>query len=73
MSSLKTNLENAEIEIETIIRRQMQLGFNITNFPEMDSLKMEIKPVQQLWETIEQFDKIIENWKNQPLAQIQVE
>ena len=64
MSSLKTNLENAEIEIETIIRRQMQLGFNITNFPEMDSLKMEIKPVQQLWETIEQFDKIIENWKN---------
>ena len=68
MSSLKTNLENAEIEIETIIRRQMQLGFNITNFPEMDSLKMEIKPVQQLWETIEQFDKIIENWKNQPLA-----
>ena len=70
MSNLKESLELAEVEIATIARRQMQLGFRITEFPEMESLKNEIKPVLALWETIEQYDKMIENWKNNSLEKI---
>ena len=31
----------------------MALGFTVTEFQEMEQLKSEIKPVIQLWETIE--------------------
>ena len=51
----------------------MQLGFNVTEFKEMEVLKNEIKPVIQLWETIEEYDATIEKWKNTPLAYIKVE
>ena len=51
----------------------MQLGFTITEFKEMEVLKNEIKPVIQLWETIEEFDATIETWKNTALQYIRVE
>ena len=70
---LKTQLERIEKEIQTIIRRQTRLGFVVSEFKEMEALKAEIKPVIQLWETIEHFDSTIEKWKNQPLILINVE
>lgn len=36
-------------------------------------MKNEIKPILQLWETIEQFDAKIDNWRSQPLTRISVE
>ena len=73
IKALKESLEKVEIQIQTIIRRQMALGFTVTEFQEMEQLKSEIKPVIQLWETIEQFDETIEGWKNQPLILVNVE
>ena len=73
MKNLKESLELAEVEIATICRRQMQLGFRIAEFPEMDNLKVEIKPVTQLWDTIEQYDRMIESWKNNSLNSLSVE
>lgn len=42
----------------------MKLGFEVSEFPEMEHLKVEIKPVVQLWETIEEYDRAIEDWKS---------
>lgn len=53
MKNLKDGLELAQVEVATIRRRQFELGFNISEFPEMENLKNEIKPIMQLWETIE--------------------
>ena len=65
--ALKMELDRVESVMKTIVRRQMQLGFTITEFKEMEVLKNEIKPVIQLWETIEEFDATIETWKNTAL------
>ena len=56
MGKLKLELQVVEEDIKTIIRRQNLLGFSIAEFPQMEILKNEIKPVLQLWESVAQYD-----------------
>lgn len=51
----------------------MALGLEVSDFPEMQQLKAEIKPLIQLWETIDEFDAKITDWKNLPLAIVSVD
>ena len=46
----------------------MALGIPMTDFPELSQLKQKIKPQIQLWETISQFDEMMENWREKPLS-----
>ena len=39
----------------------------IADFPELYNLKQEIRPCVQLWETIAQYNQVIEEWKNKPI------
>ena len=45
MRQLKEGVREAEVEISTIVRRQVALSFPITEFPELEQLKSEIRPV----------------------------
>ena len=73
MRTLKNDLEHLEGEIATIHRRQAALQFEASDFPELDQLKKEIRPVLQLWETIEQFDGMLDRWRTQPLREVKHE
>ena len=45
MDALKQGLKKVEDEIQVIVRRQLSLGFAVSEFPEIVQLKTEIKPV----------------------------
>ena len=53
MRTLRDGVARTEGEMHTIVRRQLALDFKTSEFPEMEQLKNEIRPVLQLWETIE--------------------
>jgi hypothetical protein len=43
------------------------------DFPELFNLKQEIKPSVQLWETIYQYNLVIEAWKEKPVSKMTLE
>ena len=45
----------------------------LTDFPELYALKQEIKPSVQLWETISQYNSMIEDWKEKPISKMTLE
>ena len=68
INKLIDELDAMELKVNTITRRQMALGIPMTDFPELSQLKQKIKPQIQLWETISQFDEMMENWREKPLS-----
>ena len=65
--SLNAALAQVEEDTKTINRRQEALQMKISDFPELFNLKQEIKPSVQLWETIAQYNSMIEEWKEKPI------
>ena len=45
----------------------------LSDFPELFNLKQEIKPLVQLWETIQQYNAMIEDWKDKPISRMTLE
>ncbi len=45
----------------------------ISEFPELDVLKNEIKPCVHLWEAIAQFNDVLEEWRIRPIYQIVID
>ena len=45
----------------------------LSDFPELYDLKQDIKPLVQMWETIAQFNDMVNEWKELPLKSLQVD
>lgn len=73
IKALNDKLSEVEEETRTINRRQEALQMKISDFPELFNLKQEIKPSVQLWETISQYNEMIETWKSKPIKQMTLE
>ena len=65
--TLNETLAKVEQDCKVINRRQEALQMKIADFPELYNLKQEIRPCVQLWETIAQYNQVIEEWKNKPI------
>ena len=68
MDTLNQELNETEEQTRTINRRQEALGLEISDFPELQRLRNDIKPLSQLWEAITQFNGVIEDWKSKPIC-----
>lgn len=66
-------LAQVEEDTKTINRRQEALQMKISDFPELARLKAEIKPSVQLWETIAQYNAMIDDWKDRPITKMTLE
>lgn len=73
INELNKMLAEVEDETKTINRRQEALQMKLSDFPELFMLKNEIKPQLQLWETVTQYNSMIEQWKEKPISKITIE
>ena len=62
-----------EQNIKKMNKWQMNLGFEVSDFPELERMKKQIRPVVQLWEAIQQFEEKIEYWRGIPLDSLNVD
>lgn len=73
IDALNGRLRGVEEDTRLINRRQEALQLKLSDFPELYDLKQRIKPLVQLWETIAQFNTMVEEWKEKPLRFLSVE
>ena len=73
MKNLQEELATVEQNIKKMNKWQMNLGFEVSDFPELEKMKKQIRPVVQLWEAIQQFEEKIEYWRGIPLENLNVD
>ena len=45
----------------------------VSDFPELYDLKQKIKPLVQLWDTISEFNAMVEQWKDRPIKSLTID
>ena len=73
MDKLNEDIAKAEEDTLQINEKQKALLMEITEFPELDMLRNEIKPCVHLWEAIAQFNQVIDEWRIKPIYQVVID